>query len=241
MSSILEINNLKFSWPRSQNDLLNIKHLELKKGASLFLHGPSGSGKSTLLNLIGCVLQPQSGEISILESKTSNFSLSQKDKFRADHMGFIFQRFNLLPYLSAVENILLSCHFSKVKTQRALSTSRSLGDEASRLLHELKLDVKSLHNKNVTQLSVGQQQRVAAARALIGKPELIIADEPTSALDTSTQEHFLELLFKECRASGASLVFVSHNLKLGDQFDQQISLNDINLAPTTSAQENFAC
>lgn len=224
MRKVLEIKGLKFKWPGARDNIVDIEDLSVNQGELLFLKGPSGSGKSTLLNLIAGVLTPNSGEISMLGTDFSKLSLSEKDRFRGNHMGFIFQMFNLIPYLSAIENVELPCRFSKIKSSKALSQSKSLKIEAERLLSELKLDTNLLKDKNVTQLSIGQQQRVAVARALMGQPEIILADEPTSALDADTRDSFLALLFKECQKFGITLIFVSHDQSLGKMFNREISL-----------------
>jgi putative ABC transport system ATP-binding protein len=152
----------------------------------------------------------------------------QRDHFRADHIGYIFQMFNLIPYLSMVENVLLPCRFSAQRRQKALAKGKDLETEARRLLRDLDMDRPDLHRRAVTALSVGQQQRVAAARALMGAPELLIADEPTSSLDMDRRELFVKLLFSECREVGATLIFVSHDASLEHLFDRTIDLAAIN-------------
>ncbi len=234
---VLHISDLVFSWPRSTAPLLNIDLLSVAKGEKIFLHGPSGSGKSTLLNVIGGVLEPERGKIEVLGKNFSELTSSRKDQFRGDHMGFIFQMFNLLPYFSAVENVVLPCEFSKIKSKRVLEHATSLEEEAKRLLTELRLSVEDLSHKNVTKLSVGQQQRVATARAVMGRPEIIIADEPTSALDSNIRESFLKLLFEECHKFEITLIFVSHDISLGTKFDRVISLCEINKANMSGQME----
>lgn len=237
MKALIDLNNLTFSWPGSSRPLLNIESFQVQKGEKVFVQGPSGSGKSTLLNLLGGVLTPQSGEVKILGTDLTKLSAGERDQFRGDHMGFIFQMFNLLPYFSAVENIVLPCEFSDMKSQRVLKASGSLRKEAERLLAELQLDARALQQKQVTRLSVGQQQRVATARALMGRPELIIADEPTSALDTNIRDSFIKLLFSECEQFDTTLVFVSHDLSLGSSFDRVVSLSEINSAQPSDQTE----
>lgn len=237
MTPLLNIENLVFSWPSSNKPLLEIDSFVVNQGERVFLQGPSGSGKSTLLNLIGGVLSPQSGSIEVLGKDLTAMSPLTRDKFRGDHMGFIFQMFNLLPYFSAIENVTLPCEFSKRKLSNVQSNAESLNAEASRLLSELKLDPELLKQKNVTQLSVGQQQRVATARALMGRPELIIADEPTSALDSNIRDSFIKLLFDECQQADTTLIFVSHDNVLGEQFDRVVSLKEINKAAPSEQQE----
>lgn len=231
MLNNISITNLVFRYPRMQTPCLDIPEFQAEAGDRIFLYGPSGSGKSTLLGLLGGVLSAESGSIEILGHDFSQLSQTQRDRIRADHIGFIFQQFNLIPYLSVIDNILLPCRFSKLRLSKALTSSHNLTTEAERLLSQLDLN-PSLWNQPVTQLSVGQQQRVAAARALIGKPEVIIADEPTSALDADRQAVFLELLLHECMDANAMLLFVSHDRRLAGAFNREIDLPSINRAIT---------
>lgn len=232
---IVELQNIRYHWKKTENPILDIEHFSICKGEKIFLKGPSGSGKSTLLGLIAGINQPESGELSLLSQSINRMSGKQRDHFRADHMGYIFQMFNLLPYLSVIENVCLPCHFSKIRKKKALEQSTSLAKEAQRLLHELQISEKYIHQP-VSQLSMGQQQRVAAARALIGAPELIIADEPTSALDADTRASFLQLMFKECALQNTTLLFVSHDDALSPLFDKSIELAHINSAPNTNQE-----
>ena len=158
---------------------------------------------------------------------SSDLSRSGRDIFRVDHIGFIFQLFNLLPYLSIEENVMLPLRFSSIRAKRAGRTKLDRINEARRLLKDLGLEEQQAENSPVIELSVGQQQRVAAARALIGSPELIIADEPTSSLDTDLRHSFLELIFEECKKSGSTLLFVSHDSSLGDYFNSKASMEDL--------------
>ncbi|ATD07900.1 putative ABC transport system ATP-binding protein [Pseudoalteromonas piscicida] len=192
----------------------------------MFLHGPSGSGKSTLLGLIAGTLDCQQGEIEIAGTNASALSRGQRDKFRADHIGTIFQNFNLLPYLSPIENVTLGCEFSKKRRQNIFSQNKSLEQEAKILLCDLGID-EHTQQRSVAELSIGQQQRVAAARAFIGRPEIIIADEPTSALDADSRDGFIKLLFSQAAVYSASILFVSHDKSLAPLFDRQISLPDL--------------
>jgi len=225
-----DISNIEFNWNNNQSALLKIASLNLKRGETLFINGPSGCGKSTLLNLITGALTPTQGEINVLGHNIHALSKTDRDQFRVDHMGIIFQQFNLIPYLSVFENLTLPCLFSR-KREQMLSVQKSdRHEEAKRLLYSLGLNDKNIANKNVTELSTGQQQRVAAARALIGSPEMIIADEPTSALDQDAKNGFLELLFSEAKQSNSAILFVSHDLGLSKLFDRTISFNEINQA-----------
>ena len=222
---------LGYRWPGQQQLTLSIDHLEIAAGEAVFIKGPSGSGKSTLLSLLAGVHVATHGELSVMGQPLGALSASARDRFRADHIGYIFQMFNLLPYLSVRDNVLLPCRFSRVRRQRALQQSPSLQAEAERLLAQLDLE-EGLRSRPVTALSVGQQQRVAAARALMGAPALLIADEPTSALDSDRRESFIRLLFAECRARAATLVFVSHDPQLQGLFERCIDLSAVNRVPT---------
>jgi len=223
---MINLTNLRFTW--NKEEVINIKSLDIEKGHHLFIEGPSGSGKSTLLNLLGGVLTPQSGEISILGQSLNQLSSSKKDTFRANHIGFIFQQFNLLPYLSVLDNITLPCSFSKIRKNKALKNSQSLEEEAIRLLNALGIRGSELLQRSVNELSVGQQQRVAVARAMLGSPEIIIADEPTSALDSDNRQSFIKVLFDECEKADITLIFVSHDASLKAHFKHSINLQDVN-------------
>lgn len=228
MALAVEIRDLRFRYPGTAVDCLDIELLRVEAGARVFLYGPSGSGKSTLLSLMGGVIPVQQGTLNLLGKNIAHMRPAICDRLRADHIGFIFQQFNLIPYLSVMDNVLLPCRFSSHRQHRSLAGGGTLLKTARRLLSHLQLE-KSEHIP-VTQLSVGQQQRVAAARALMGKPEIVIADEPTSALDADRQSAFLDLLLQECAGANATLIFVSHNRQLAAQFHYEISLPSINRA-----------
>ncbi|ERO63406.1 hypothetical protein P308_29290 [Pseudomonas piscis] len=290
--ALIELSDLGFNWP-GQPQLLDIPAFALQTGETLFLKGPSGSGKTTLLGLLGGVQKPTQGSIRLLGQELGELSAGARDRFRVDHTGYIFQQFNLLPFLSVRENVELPCHFSKLRASRAVQrhgsvdqaaatllahlglkdpdllgrradslsigqqqrvaaaraligqpelviadepTSRavqrhgSVDQAAATLLAHLGLKDPDLLGRRADSLSIGQQQRVAAARALIGQPELVIADEPTSALDQDAREAFIQLLFSECREAGASLLFVSHDQSLAPLFDRHLSLAELNRA-----------
>lgn len=203
----VDIENLAFSWKDKEKPLIKIDKLGLQQGDKLLVKGPSGSGKSTLLSLLSGFQLPTSGEIKICGTIINSLSASDRDQFRADHMGYIFQMFNLIPYLSVLENVILPISFSQRK-QGKFSSQDQIKNEANRLLTNLGL--KSFGSKKVGELSVGQQQRVAAARSLMGAPEIILADEPTSALDDKSRSNFMELLFSECENNKSTLIYVSH-------------------------------
>lgn len=233
----IAIANLQFRWPQRQELVLDIPTLQIKPGERVFIEGPSGSGKTTLLNLLAGTIAPQSGTISVLGTPIAAMQPAQRDRFRADYVGFIFQLFNLIPYLSVLENVLLPCWFSGRRRERSQHKASSPKEEALRLLAHLDMATSSLLQQPVTDLSVGQQQRVAAARALIGTPEILIADEPTSSLDSDLRETFVELLFAECDREQTTVIFVSHDRTLMPLFDRAIHLADINCAHKPPARK----
>jgi putative ABC transport system ATP-binding protein len=230
MNDAVVLNGVVYRWPGAARPCLDIPAFTLAAGERLFLHGPSGSGKSTLLSLIGGVILPEAGTVSVLGADLPALSGRARDRHRADHIGFIFQQFNLIPYLSAADNITLPCRFSPERAQRAGPIEPAI----ARLAGHLDLP-QDLLAQPAGQLSVGQQQRVAAARALIGRPTLVIADEPTSALDADRQAAFLRLLLEECADAGAALLFVSHDMRLAENFDRVESLGEINRVAGVSA------
>ncbi|MEL7040339.1 MAG: ABC transporter ATP-binding protein [Pseudomonadota bacterium] len=225
---IVRVSDLRFAWP-GQPVLLDIDQFQLAAGERLFLRGPSGSGKSTFLGLIAGVLESVDGTVEVMGQNLIGLPGSRRDRIRADHLGVIFQMFNLVPYLSVVQNVALTCRFSKRRRAEAIRQG-GIEAEAKRLLARLGLEDEGLRSRRVTELSVGQQQRVAAARALIGNPALIIADEPTSALDADARDRFIELLSDEATKTGAALLFVSHDGGLARLFDRAIDLEDLNRA-----------
>ncbi len=226
--SIVHISDLTFAWTRKSDPIMNISEFSMARGERIFLHGPSGSGKTTFLSLLAAVLRPQRGSIIVDDVQVDSLKHGNRDQFRVDKIGVVFQQFNLLPFLSVSENVQLPCRFSKQRRAAVLNTGRSLSEETDRLLDAMQLPIADIKHKQVTQLSVGQQQRVAVARALIGTPPLVIADEPTSALDRDTRQAFLNLLFKEVEASKSSLLFVSHEKSLASAFDRDMDLRSIN-------------
>ena len=219
----IALSELRFRWPGAAADTLRIDDFRVAQGETVFVRGPSGCGKSTLLSLLAGVLLADAGELALQGLSWRALSASQRDRHRADHLGYVFQQFNLLPYLSVLDNVRLPCRFS---ARRAARTDPR-GAEA--LLERTGLAAR-LWRKPAAELSVGQQQRVAAARALIGAPEVVIADEPTSALDEELRASFMDLLLGACATSRSALVFVSHDARLATRFDRVIDLPAINRA-----------
>lgn len=235
MSEVLRIEGLRFAWPRSPWTL-DVPSLVLEAGDRVFLHGPSGTGKSTLLNLIAGTLLPQAGAVRVAGEDVAKRSGPARDRLRADHLGIVFQQFNLLPFLSMVDNVTLPCRFSKRRRERALQRFGSLDAAARHYLAALGLGEAAQASRRVIELSVGQQQRVAAARALIGGPSLVLCDEPTSALDTRNRDQFIDLLFAECEAARTALLFVSHDLSLAARFPRQQALGELTASGVESRE-----
>jgi putative ABC transport system ATP-binding protein len=223
---IVRLGSVEFSWPGKGAFSLSVNDFALPARQRILLVGPSGSGKSTFLSLLCGILAPQSGRIEILGQDLTTLGAAARDAFRAEHFGIIFQMFNLLPYGSVIDNVLLPLSFAPGRRRRA-SAGASAAVEAERLLARLGLDPDLVRSRSAANLSVGQQQRVAAARALIGTPEIVVADEPTSALDRDRQGAFLDLLFAETGAAGAALIMVSHDESLAPRFDRVLRLGDI--------------
>ncbi|MCW5626919.1 MAG: ABC transporter ATP-binding protein [Burkholderiales bacterium] len=235
---ILQVQDVRFRWPRSGTDCIAIDHFEMARGERVFLRGPSGCGKSTLLSLIAGVQVAQSGRVVLLDHEWTRLSSTRRDRIRVDHVGYIFQQFNLLPYLSVLDNVVLPCRFSARRAVRAEEREGGRGfvAEGRRLLQSVGLG-EAFWNRRASDLSVGQQQRVAAARALIGDPELIVADEPTSALDEDLRESFMQMLMQSCAAAGSALLFVSHDSRLAALFDREVDLPRLNRAGQTPMEQ----
>jgi len=231
VTAVLAAESLRFTWPGADAPCIDIDRLEVQAGEAVFLHGPSGCGKSTLLSLLAGVLVANSGRVMLLGHDWATLSGAARDRTRVAHVGYIFQQFNLLPYLSVIDNVLLPCRFSGRRRDQA-SRHGTPRAQAEQLLAQMGLDA-ALWQRPAMKLSVGQQQRVAAARALIGQPELVIADEPTSALDEDRREAFLDVLLSACRTHRSALVFVSHDQRIASRFSRHVLLPAINRAART--------
>lgn len=213
---------MRYRWPGRASFALHVPELLLARSETVLLLGESGSGKSTLLSLICGTITAASGTVSVAGTDIASLSAGRRDRFRAEQIGLIFQQFNLLPFASVQDNILLPLKFAPDRCKRVTD----LNTAPARLCRQLGLP-DGVTAEKAGALSVGQQQRVAAARALIGTPPLIVADEPTSSLDAATQATFLELLFAQSRAHGSTVLMVSHDARLSDQFDRVIRMEDI--------------
>ncbi len=224
--NIIDLKNIKFNYPNQACPTLDVPDFCIESGRKVFLYGPSGCGKTTLLEMLSGILLPQTGQVKINGTELTTLKPSERDFFRAANIGYIFQNFNLIPYLSVAENITLPLYLNSERRKNV-----SVQNEHHELLFLCEhLGLIDFLSRPVTELSVGQQQRVAAARAFLGRPKLILADEPTSALDFDHREKFIQLLFTLCEKQKASVLFVSHDKTLQNLFDQSLSLQDINKA-----------
>ncbi|MGJ8627421.1 MAG: ABC transporter ATP-binding protein [Sulfitobacter sp.] len=219
----LTLDQVAFHWVGRDAFGLTVPDFRIRSGERVLLLGESGSGKSTLLSLICGINTPQNGSISVDGIEMTPMRPAARDRFRAEKIGIVFQQFNLLPYASPMDNILLPLRFAPARRAR-------VGDAhgaALALTDALGLARDVMASSTADRLSVGQQQRVAVARALIGAPSLIVADEPTSALDAGSQASFLDLLFAQCAVSGSTLLMVSHDERLAARFDRSVRMKDI--------------
>ena len=223
--AILRFADVAFAWRKGDAFRLEIGSFAVRPRESVLVMGPSGSGKSTLLSLACGVVSPERGAITAAGTTITALRGAALDRFRAEHFGIVFQMFNLLPYGSIVDNVLLPLRFARARRRRA-SRDGEPAREAQRLLVRLGLD-PAFHRRSASKLSVGQQQRVAVARALIGSPDIVIADEPTSALDRDHRHAFLDLLFEETGRAGATLVMVSHDTTMAPRFERTVELGDL--------------
>ncbi|OED44500.1 hypothetical protein ACH42_07295 [Endozoicomonas sp. (ex Bugula neritina AB1)] len=216
--------------------VLSIAQFDAGHGEAICLKGSNGSGKSTLLHTLSGATANCSGEVSVLGRNIISTPQSVVAKLRAEYIGFIFQHYRLIPYLSAFDNIMLPCFFSDLRQQEACArmgsnnTLKNASEDAFRLIRQLKLQDPSRLSKAASAYSAGQQQRFAIVRALIGSPSLILADEPASAMDSSGKQAVYDLLLKECRETGATLLCATHDDIDTSAFDRTINMDELNTA-----------
>ena len=218
----IRLDSVRFYWSKNKDFKIFIPELKISEGEKVLLLGESGSGKTTLLSLVSGFLSPISGDIYLNEKNINSLSARSRDQYRSDNIGIIFQQFNLLPYASVIDNIILPLYFSKVRASKIINQKET----AINLCKSLRLP-DTVTRMQANNLSVGQQQRVAVARALIGNPSLVIADEPTSSLDYDAQNIFLDLMFSQIEKNNSSLLMVSHDTSLSSYFDRVIDINEI--------------
>ncbi len=224
--AVLDVHNLKKTYATpdgEQHTVIDVAAFSMDEGAQVALRGTSGSGKTTFLNLIAGILRPDSGSINLAGAELTKLSESGRDALRARHLGYVFQTFNLLQGYTALENVLLGMMFGPGKDV----------DLAKSLLE--RVGIADRMHYRPRQLSVGQQQRVAVARALANKPDLVLADEPTGNLDPQHSANALGLIRELCTENGAALLLVSHDQAILSQFDSSHDLAEINRTSTSSA------
>lgn len=218
--TVIDIKNLHYTWPGATDPTLDVPEFQLAKGESVFLRGASGSGKSTLLSLLCGILPAPANTVKILDTDMASMTVRKRDRFRADHIGIVFQQFNLIPFLSVGANLRLAARFAN-------NANQDVDGRARELLQSLQMPTDIL-DRQADKLSVGQQQRVAIARAFINEPEILLADEPTSALDSDARDHFVQLLLSLRESTGCSILFASHDNSLASYFETKVALSDIN-------------
>ncbi len=207
---------------------LDIPSFSVKQGESIMLFGGNSSGKTTLMKILSGIIRPQRGSVCVLGRDLIAMNKNELSQFRADHVGHIFQNLNLLPYLTALENLVLPCGFSGLKASYASSDGLSPEYEAYMLLAKLKFEDPKRLRVQAGKLSKGLQQRIAVVRALIGKPALILADEPDSAMGSYSKKLVYELLTERARAHNSTLICISHNKDADQYFDRRINMKNIN-------------
>jgi putative ABC transport system ATP-binding protein len=217
----VELNNIRFHYASNPGKtVLNIPSWSVQNNDRILVTGPSGCGKSTLLSILCGLEHPNEGSVTLFGERIDKMNARQRDRFRANHIGYIFQKLNLIPYLNAIDNIMLATRFCE-------SNKVTSYQEVMAMLDSLNLSAQDW-NKPIRLLSVGQQQRVAIARALINKPKLLIADEPTSSLDLSNRDAFMTLLMSMIEMTDMTLLFVSHDVSLSGYFNHTQQLKQIN-------------
>lgn len=222
-ANVLELRNVRkgFDAPDgSRVEVVDVPELDLAAGEQVALRGSSGSGKTTLLHLIAGIVRPDRGSITVAGRDIATMDEASRDRWRAAHVGYVFQSFHLLPAFTALENVALASMFAgraQVERSRELLQSVGLGE---------RLDYTP------RKLSIGQQQRVAVARALVNRPQLVLADEPTGNLDRANADGALELIRNVCREQGASLLLVSHDERIVGQFERVLDLAQLARAAT---------
>lgn len=215
---MLKISNLTKNYTVGGKELtvLSLDYLHVNKGEQIALLGPSGAGKTTLLHIIAGIVRPSTGNVLVLDTDILELTEAELDRFRAEHIGFVFQNFNLLPGFTALENVKLAMQFSHTIPHRERSKRAAL------LLEQVGLGHRLHHLP--AQLSNGEQQRVAIARSLANQPAIILADEPTASLDYSNSQEVIQLLQELCSENDSTLLLCTHDLDIVPYFKRSIHL-----------------
>jgi ABC-type lipoprotein export system ATPase subunit len=219
---VIRLENVRksFAMPGGERtDILDVPGFVLAAGEQAALEGSSGSGKSTLLHVISGIMRPDSGRVEVAGTDITRLPEDRRDRLRADTLGLVFQQFNLLPGFTALENVLVAMSFASRSPDRA---------RAAALLDAVGLSHR-LHHKPA-QLSIGQQQRVAVARALANRPRAVLADEPTASVDAAHQQQVVDLLRNTCTEQGVALLVVTHDPGVARQFPRRLKLEEFNRA-----------
>ena len=216
---MIELRNLKFHYPKSDFNLF-IDHLSISTGSKVAVIGPSGSGKTTLLNLISGIIQPDSGSIQVQDSDLNDLSEKAKRNFRIGQIGFVFQDFRLISYLNGNDNIHLP-----FKINDAVKADKETNDWIKKLVREMGIENKL--SKYPDQLSHGEKQRIAICRALVARPAIVLADEPTGNLDPKNKTKIMNLLFSYIEKNGSTLITVTHDHEMLQDFDTIIDFNKL--------------
>jgi len=217
---MLLVENVKKAYREPNGEqlpILNVRRLELAAGEQVVIRGQSGGGKTTLLNVIAGLTTPDEGRIVIKTTDVTRLPEAARDRFRARHIGFVFQTFNLLAGFTALENVLLGMTFTGQSNDPA---------RAKELLGRVGLGHRLTHKPAA--LSVGEQQRVAVARALVNRPVLLLADEPTANIDPAHQQQVIDLLREVCRAEQVAMLLVTHSPEVSAQFERVENLETLN-------------
>lgn len=230
--SIIKLSEVSHSYKSKfvETKVLKDINLEIEKGSICSIMGASGSGKSTLLNILGGIIVPTAGEVYVTDTNIAKLKEKERSNFRLNNMGFIFQNFNLIPFLTVKDNILLPLRLLKKPLSDYKKSYEFLMKE---------LGIKDKENSYINEISGGQQQRVAIARCLVSKPNVVFADEPTGSLDSQNSKAFMELLISSSKESNATVIVVTHDEKVASFTEKVIKIEDGAINNFSQVNEKF--